>query len=423
MNITLERSGAVDITIRAPPSKSYTHRALIAAALARGDSTLERVLRSDDTLITASALGRLGIPLNWEGEQIRVSGTGGILHCGAHTVIDMGDSGTSLRLLTSVALLCRSPLIITGSPRMKERPVGGLVTALNCLGGEIRYLETAGFPPLMVEGTLRGGTVRVDSTVSSQFASSLLLSAPYAESPLELILLPGAVSRSYLEVTVDVMEAFGVRVDREGYDHFIVNPGSGYCGRTYRVEGDYSSASYFFAIAAVCGGRVRISSLTPGSVQGDRQFLDALAAMGCRVSCSDDCIMLESDGSLEGIEMDLSNSPDTVQTLCMVAACARSPSRFWGISHLKFKESNRILAILATLQQLGGNVMAEKDGSITIRPAPLHGGRIDPAGDHRTAMSAAVLGLAIGGVTVMDAGCVSKSFPEFWDILQQERLV
>ncbi|MDD1634603.1 MAG: 3-phosphoshikimate 1-carboxyvinyltransferase, partial [Methanomicrobiales archaeon] len=200
-------------------------------------------------------------------------------------------------------------------------------------------------------------------------------------------------------------------------------PGSGYCGRTYRVEGDYSSASYFFAIAAVCGGRVRISSLTPGSVQGDRQFLDALAAMGCRVSCSDDCIMLESDGSLEGIEMDLSNSPDTVQTLCMVAACARSPSRFWGISHLKFKESNRILAILATLQQLGGNVMAEKDGSITIRPAPLHGGRIDPAGDHRTAMSAAVLGLAIGGVTVMDAGCVSKSFPEFWDILQQERLV
>ena len=423
MNITLERSGAVDITIRAPPSKSYTHRALIAAALARGDSTLERVLRSDDTLITASALGRLGIPLNWEGEQIRVSGTGGILHCSAHTVIDMGDSGTSLRLLTSVALLCRSPLIITGSPRMKERPVGGLVTALNCLGGEIRYLETAGFPPLMVEGTLRGGTVRVDSTVSSQFASSLLLSAPYAESPLELILLPGAVSRSYLEVTVDVMEAFGVRVDREGYDHFIVNPGSGYCGRTYRVEGDYSSASYFFAIAAVCGGRVRISSLAPGSVQGDRQFLDALAAMGCRVSCSDDCIMLESDGSLEGIEMDLSNSPDTVQTLCMVAACARSPSRFLGISHLKFKESNRILAILATLQQLGGNVMAEKDGSITIRPAPLHGGRIDPAGDHRTAMSAAVLGLAIGGVTVMDAGCVSKSFPEFWDILHRVGLV
>lgn len=423
MNITLEKAENIDIRVRAPPSKSYTHRALIAAGLAEGESSIERPLRSGDTVITASVLQQMGVRLVWNGETITVSGSAGRLVCDVYSILNMGDSGTSLRLLTTLALLCRVPVIITGSPRMKERPVEGLVSALNSIGGSIHYFESAGFPPFLVVGTLKGGKVSVDSTVSSQFASSLLLSAPYAESGIELHLLPGAVSRSYLDVTVDVMQEFGVAVARDGYDRFIVQPGGGYRGRTYRVEGDYSSASYFFAMAAVCGGRARVSSLSPDSVQGDRQFLRALETMGCRVSYTGDCITLESDGTLEGIEMDLSGSPDTVQTLCMVAACARSPSRFTGIAHLKYKESDRILAILKILQTLGGDVAAGEDGSITIRPAPLHGGIIDPAGDHRTAMSAAVLGLAVGGVTVTDAGCVSKSFPEFWDILHNEGLV
>jgi 3-phosphoshikimate 1-carboxyvinyltransferase len=423
MNITLEKAGTIDIRVCAPPSKSYTHRALIAAGLAEGSSIIGRPLRSGDTRITASALQQMGVSLVWNDEQITVSGNAGKPVCDAYSILDMGDSGTSLRLLTTVALLCGVPVIVTGSPRMKERPVEGLVSALNKIGGGIQYLEAAGFPPFLVDGNLLGGRVKVDSTVSSQFSSSLLLSAPYATSELELILLPGSVSRSYLDVTVDVMQAFGVAVEREGYDRFMVEPGKGYRGRSYCVEGDYSSASYFFAMAAVCGGRARVSSLAPDSVQGDRQFLLALESMGCRISCSGDCITLESDGDLEGIEMDLSNTPDTVQTLCMVAACARSPSRFYGISHIRYKESDRILAILSILQALGGDVTAEKDGSIRIRPAPLHGGRIDPAGDHRTAMSAAVLGLAVGGVTVTDAGCVSKSFPEFWEILHKEGLV
>jgi 3-phosphoshikimate 1-carboxyvinyltransferase len=423
MTITLQKHRNIDISLAAPPSKSYTHRALIAAGLGEGGSIVQRPLRSGDTIITASALEQMGVPLAWDGAQIAVTGTAGRPVCDPYSLLDMGDSGTSLRLLTSVALLCRVPVIITGSPRMKERPVGGLVFALNTIGGNIQYLEAAGFPPFLVDGVLRGGAVRVDSTVSSQFASSLLMSAPYAESGIELLLLPGAVSRSYLDVTLDVMREFGVAVEREGGDRFIVQPGKGYRAKEYGVEGDYSSASYFFAIAAVCGGRARVASLSPASVQGDRQFLHALAAMGCRVSHSGDCITLESDGALEGIEMDLSGSPDTVQTLCMVAACARSPSRFTGIAHLKYKESDRILAILTILKELGGDVRAERDGSITIRPAPLHGGRIDPAGDHRTAMSAAVLGLAVGEVTVTDAGCVSKSFPEFWDILHKAGLV
>ena len=205
----------------------------------------------------------MGVPLAWDDERIDVTGTAGRPVCDPYSILDMGDSGTSLRLLTTVALLCRVPVIITGSPRMKERPVGGLVSALNTIGGSIQYLEAAGFPPFLVDGNLRGGAVRVDSTVSSQFASSLLMAAPYAESGIELILLPGAVSRSYLDVTVDVMQAFGVAVEREGYDRFIVQPGRGYRGKEYGVEGDYSSASYFFAMAAVCGGRARVSSLSP----------------------------------------------------------------------------------------------------------------------------------------------------------------
>lgn len=423
MNVALKKIENIDIRVTAPPSKSYTHRALIAAGLAAGESAIERPLHSDDTRITASALRQMGAAFSWEDDLIRIRGTGGTPRCGPDTVLDMGDSGTSLRLLTTAALLCPEPVVITGSTRMKERPIDGLVTALNRIGGTIRYLGREGFPPVLVDGTLLGGRVAVDSTVSSQFASSLLLSAPYAASGLDLVIQPGAVSRSYLDVTVDVMQSFGAVVTRDGYERFSVDPARKYSGRSYRVEGDYSSASYFFAMAAVCGGRATVTSLSPTSVQGDRRFLSALAAMGCRISAGEDAITLESDGKLDGIEADLSSAPDTVQTLCMVAACARTPSRFTGIAHLHYKESDRILAIVRMLRALGGDVSAGTDGSITIRPARLHGGQIDPANDHRTAMSAAVLGLAVGDITINDAGCVSKSFPEFWEILQKEGLL
>ena len=423
MNITLRKAENIEIRVTAPPSKSYTHRALIAAGLAAGGSIIERPLRADDTRITASVLRQMGAAVAWGDECITIQGTDGAPRCDPGTVLDMGDSGTSLRLLTTAALLCPEPVVVTGSTRMKERPVEGLVTALNRIGAAITYLEKEGFPPILVDGVFRGGRVLVESTVSSQFASSLLLSAPYAASALDLVIPPRAVSRSYLDVTVDVMQSFGAMVARDGYERFSVDPAAKYTGRTYRVEGDYSSASYFFAMAAVCGGRATVSSLSPSSVQGDRQFLTALSAMGCRVSAGDDAVTVASDGRLEGIEMDLSSAPDMVQTVCMVAACARSPSRFTGIGHLHYKESDRVLAIVRMLRALGGDVSATADGSITIRPARLHGGSVDPANDHRTAMSAAVLGLAVGGITVRDAGCVSKSFPEFWEILHREGLV
>lgn len=415
MDVTLERAEDISIRVRAPPSKSYTHRALVAAALAEGVSTLEHPLIATDTEVTVEGLSRLGVRIDRHGEHLRVTGSGGVLDCAGVTELRMGDSGTSFRLLTSVALLCAHPVIMTGSARMKERPVGGLVDALNSIGGRIRYLESPGFPPLFIEGELEGGMVTVESSISSQFASSLLLAAPCARSPTELRIPAGGVSLPYLDVTSEVMASFGIPVERRGYAWFRVLPAS-YRARNYRIEGDYSSASYFFAMAAVCGGRATIENLVPASVQGDRALLDALEEMGCRISSSGNTVTLESDGRLEGIERDMSASPDIVQTLCMVAAHARSPSRFTGISHLRYKESDRIRAILDVIRTLGGDAARVRDALI-IRPAPLHGGIIAAGNDHRTAMSAAVLGLAVGGVTITGAECVSKSFPDFWEIL------
>jgi 3-phosphoshikimate 1-carboxyvinyltransferase len=416
MNVAIRRTGSVDLKATAPPSKSYTHRALIAGALAEGETIISNPLDADDTRLTAGALRVLRVKVNERPGQIIVSGCNGDIPNARTTTLDLDNSGTSLRLLASLALLCRHPVVVTGSTRMQERPIGPLAKALAALGGTVDYLDVAGFPPLRVSGRLVGGSVVIDGSISSQFISSILIAAPYARGEVEVIIPAPPASASYLDITVDVMQAFGARVQRNGYERFRVSTTERYTGREYQVEGDYSSASYFFAIAAICGGRVTVDNLVPDSVQGDRRFLDALGAMGCKVTFSDASATVERTGDLHGISFDMSASPDTVQTLCMVAAICTSPTTITGISHLKFKESDRINGTAERLRALGGDVTVGDD-RITIRPVPLHGGTIDPANDHRTAMSFAVLGLGIGGITITDAECVNKSFPGFWDRL------
>lgn len=422
MEVTLRKQEGVDLRFYAPPSKSYTHRGLIAAAIAEGESHVMWPLRSDDTEITRRALQAMGVPFRQEKDGYRISGSSGELECPKGLELDMDNSGTSYRLLTSVALLCGTPVVITGSDRMKERPVGPLVSALNQLGGDVRFLEKPGYPPVRVGGRFRGGTTRVEAGISSQFVSSLLLAGPYALEDVEIRVLPGLVSPSYLDITLDVMGSFGARVDRDGYEFFRVPAGTPYRGTEYPIEGDFSAASYFFALAALCRGRVRVENLNPRSCQGDRRFVTALQAMGCRIRDVPHGMEVEYTGDLEGITVDMSTSPDTVQTLCMVAAMARTPSRISGISHLKFKESDRLEGTARLLRSLGGNVKVEKD-ALVVFPSRLHGGEIDPEGDHRTAMSFAVLGLAIGNVKILHAECVSKSFPGFWEILREQNLI
>ena len=400
----------------APPSKSYTHRALIAGALANGKTTIFRPLEAEDTRLTAGALRSLGVVVEDQPGRIIITGCKGALPDRRPTTLDLDNSGTSLRLLTTLALLSQYPVILTGSARMQERPIRPLAGALPALGGTVEFLLKDGYPPLRVSGKLLGGPVVIDGSMSSQFISSILMAAPYAQKEVEVIIPAPPASASYLDITISVMEAFGAKVTRTGYERFVVSNADRYQARRYTVEGDYSSASYFFAIAAICGGKVTVKNLAPDSVQGDRRFLDALQAMGCTVTYGTQSVTVENFGVLNGIEFDMATSPDTVQTLCMVAAVASTSTTITGISHLKFKESDRISSTAERLRLLGGDVQVSDD-SITILPSPLHGGSIDPANDHRTAMSFAVLGCGIGGVTIQNAECVNKSFPGFWEQL------
>ena len=422
MEVTLRKAQGIDLSIMAPPSKSFTHRALVAAALARGPSTILDPLVSGDTTITATALRSLGVPLVWEEGAVRITGVDSRFPTKEETLLDLGDSGTSMRFFAALALLAENPVVLQGSPRMHDRPIGPLVTALREVGGEVRYLGKEGYPPLRVAGALRGGDVVVDGSISSQFISALLMAAPCGESDLSLTVSPPPVSRSYLDLTAGVMSAFGAPPGRKGYTRFFVKGGTGYRGRTYRIEGDFSSASYFLAMGAVCGGQVRVGNLNRKSPQGDRRFPDILEAMGCQVQWDSGGLLLESEGSLSGVDVEMSESPDTVQTLCAVAAFARSPTRISGIAHLRHKESDRIQSTAGALRSLGGDVRVGED-DVTIHPRPLHGGVIDPEGDHRTVMAFTVVGLGAGGVAIRDADCVSKSYPQFWDHLREAGLL
>jgi len=413
---SLSRARGVDSRFSAPPSKSYTHRAMIMAALANGMSFLHNPLIADDTLLTRKALASLGVGIYDGQDLVRISGMDGQFVCGQEKTLDLGNSGTSFRLLTTLALLCDQPVVLTGSSRMQERPIGPLADALSSLGGTVEYLQKTGYPPIRVRGSLHGGKTTIDGTVSSQFVSSVLIASPYAQQPVEIEIPAPPVSRSYIDVTVAVMRAFGATVMMDDHMSFWVSNRHHYQARSYDIEGDYSSASYFFAIAAVCGGRVVVENLNRYSVQGDRRFLGILRSMGCTVREEPDSISVERTGDLQGIDCDMSWLPDTVQTVCMVAAVASTPTTIRGISHLKYKESDRITSTAEKLNQLGGDVRVGPD-SITVFPRTLHGGTIDPADDHRTAMSFAVLGLGIGGITIEHAECVAKSFPGFWDAL------
>jgi 3-phosphoshikimate 1-carboxyvinyltransferase len=417
MIITLQKKEAGNREVTAPPSKSYTHRALIMAALGSGQSTILNPLYAEDTLLTITALMMLGIPIEVKPDRVVVNGCNGTFNDRENTVLDLNNSGTSLRLLAPLALLCRYPVTLTGSSRMLERPIGPLAQALQALGGSVQFLKNEGYPPLQVSGHLQGGSAVIEGSISSQFISSILIAAPYAMTETEVIIPSLPVSGSYLDITLEVMQEFGAAIKREGYTRFLVSNSRQYTGRTYAIEGDYSSSSYFFAIAAICGGRMTVKNLEPGSVQGDRRFPDILASMGCLVTYSGHEVLVERTGELHGITVDMSTCPDTVQTLCMVAAMADTPTIITGISHLKFKESDRITSTAERLKSLGGDVQLGDD-RITINPASLHGGMIDPENDHRTAMSFAVLGLCIGGITITNAECVNKSFPEFWDTIR-----
>ena len=406
----------LDASVNIPGSKSVTHRYLIMAALAEGRSWLGNGLWCDDTRYTASALESFGAQVRHSPEAIEVIGTGADLSCPAEPIY-LENAGTSMRLLTAMACLGQGSSILVGNERMHRRPIEELLVALQPLGGVVESLRKRGYPPVRIHGGgLKGGSTIVNASRSSQFVSAILLAAPYASQPVE-ITVQGLVSRPYVDVTLDGMSRFGARARWLDEKNLRVEAPGRYLAGSYHVEGDCSSASYFWAAAAITGGRVSTRNILHESRQGDLAFLEILCQMGCRAEWHDYGVTLYG-GKLRSIEVDMKDMPDMVPTLAVTAAFARGKTVITNVGHLRIKESDRLRAIAEGLEKMNVQV-EEKEDRLTIKGGNPRGAMITSHNDHRIAMSFAVAGLMAEGVRIDDEMCVNKSFPEFWETFEQ----
>jgi 3-phosphoshikimate 1-carboxyvinyltransferase len=414
----------VDADVEVVGSKSYTNRALVIAALARGESLLTGALFSDDTRYMAAALRAMGasVEADEDANTITVGGVDGHVP-GAHARCFVGNAGTAARFLPVVMALGKGTYELDGVPRMRERPIAPLLDALTSLGVRVECLGQPGCLPLRVHGgTLRGGGVRIPGHISSQYISGLMMGGPCTAEGLAIDIEGELVSRPYLEMTAQAMRDFGVNVTREGEKRFVIEGGQHYRGQTYRVEPDASAASYFFAAAAITGGRVRVKGLGTRSLQGDRGLVHILAKMGCRVYEGDDFTELHgpAGGKLTGVEVDMADLSDVAQTLAVVAPFASTPTRVTGIGFIRKKETDRIGAVVRELEKLGVRAEEESDGFV-VHPGEPRPGEVATYEDHRMAMSFAVLGLRRHGIVIQDPDCVSKTFPTYFDVLETLR--
>ncbi len=408
----------IQATLTLPGSKSYTHRALVAAALAAGESLLTNALDAEDTRYTAQALAQMGAGIDWRQEGVRVQGTGGRWQPVTGPIY-LGNSGTSMRFLTALAALGQGEYRLTGSPRLCERPQSELLAALAQLGATAVSERGDGCPPVLVQGGLQGGKARLSGSISSQYLSALLFIAPLAPQGVEIEITGDLVSRPYVDLTLDVLGDFGISYYRESYRYFQVPGGQCYLPQDYAIEADASSASYFWAAAALTRGRVTITNLTPDSCQGDVGFVKVLERLGCRVDSGAEGLTV-AGGPLKGLAVDMAAMPDLVPTLAVVAAFAEGETVITGAAHLRHKESDRLAAVAAELGKMGIKVRETADGLVITGGQP-QGAEIDTYQDHRIAMSFAVAGLRAPGTAIRDPDCVAKSFPEFWDFFAKLR--
>jgi len=406
MDLIVERSEGLSGTVKAPPSKSYTHRAVIVASLAEGRSMIADPLVSEDTLSSLRACRAFGVRIHEEAQGWVVHGSGGALET-PEDVIDVGNSGTTLRIMTSVAGLAENYTVFTGDESLRKRPMQPLLDALRPLGVTAVSSRMNGLPPIIVRGGFRGGETSIDGRVSSQFISSILIAAPLSGG-VELSVEGEFISRPYVDMTLDVMGRFSVPVSySDGI--FTVEP-SVYRAVDYTVEGDYSSASYLAGAAAVAGGEVRIQNLFRDSKQGDMLILDILEDMGADVRRGDDHAVVSSTGELEGVSVDLHNAPDLLPTVAVLGAIAEGRTEIRGVEHARYKETDRIGTCAAELKALGLQVRELKDGMII--QGDITGKTVKSHGDHRLAMAFTLIGLR-RGIRIKDGDVFSVSFPDF----------
>jgi len=411
----------LNATVRVPGSKSLTNRALLIAALANGTTKITNALFSDDSKYFANALKTLGFDVQLD-EAIRemtVTGLGGKIPA-EKAELFIGNAGTAARFLSAFLTLGNGEYILDGEPRMRERPIGDLIVALNQLGVELEARNNCPPVEIFAKG-LPGGKTKIAGNISSQFLSALLMVAAYAQSPIEIELTTELNSKPYVDMTIAAMRDFGVDIEREGYERFIIHPTSYSPLTTFQIESDASAASYFFAAPAICGGMVKVENISRKSLQGDIAFLDVLKQMGCTVEEANNSIRVSSHGQLHGIDVDMSDIPDTAQTLAAVAPFASSPTRIRGIASARVKETDRVHATCVELERLGVSVEEHEDG-MTIHPVEkMRPAIIQTYNDHRMAMSFALIGLRFDGVVIENPACVSKTFPNYFDVLETLR--
>ncbi|MFH1419008.1 MAG: 3-phosphoshikimate 1-carboxyvinyltransferase [Planctomycetota bacterium] len=413
-------TGPIDRTVCLPGSKSITNRALLLAAMAHGTSHLDGVLIADDTRLMSNALDVLGVAamLDEETRRANIKGCGGFWP-NSEGAIFCGNAGTVMRFVTAACCIGHGDYRLDGVERMRERPIGELVEALHDLGASIAYEGKTGCCPLNVAARgLRGGVVRFSHAPSSQFLSAILMAAPRAANDVMIEIAGPMPSMPYVRMTLGVMEAFGVSAVEYGMRKFIVPGMQTYSAANYAVEPDASTASYFFAAAAITGGRITVDGLGSESIQGDIGFTDILEQMGCRVERKPKSTTVRGPGDrrLSGIDVDLNHMPDVAQTLGVLAAFADGPTRIRNVANLRVKETDRLHALSTELGRLGVHTEVHKDG-ITVRPKGLPSpGVIETYYDHRMAMSFALAGLRLEGMVVRNPRCVSKTFPEFFQL-------
>lgn len=411
------RENPVEGVVRPPGSKSITNRALVVSALARvGASRLYGPLEADDTEVMRAGLRQMGVLIDDVDDPWLVLGTGGQLSTPAQ-VLEVGASGTTARFITAVAALAPGPVHVDGTRRMRERPIGDLIAALQ--EARVQVSTSRGSFPLTVNGgRIGGGEIAVDVSRSSQFLSALLMVAPMAERELVIRTRGRMVSGPYVQTTLEVMQAFGAEVVTEAGPAYRVNPG-GYRPGHFEVEADASAAVYPMAAAAITGGVVALEGLFPGSTQADLAVIDVLVEMGCRVRWVGARLVVEGPGGgfLAGIDRDMSGMPDGAMGLSVACLFASGPSRLRGLGTLRLKETDRLAALCTELSRAGATAVVEGDDLI-VRPGRLRPARFQTYDDHRMAMSFALVGLRQPGVEILDPGCVTKTWPGFFTVLR-----
>ena len=412
----------VDGEINLPGSKSLSNRALLLAALAQGKTTLTNLLDSDDIRHMLTALKKLGVnyQLSEDKKQCVVEGLGRAFDTVDQGQLELflGNAGTAMRPLCAALCLGQGDYVLTGEPRMFERPIGSLVDSLRQAGADVTYLGSEDYPPLNIKGTgLQGGTIKIDGSVSSQFLTAFLMASPMSQTDTTIEIVGELVSKPYIKITLQIMQDFGVDVENDNYKRFVIKGGQTYQAvDEYLVEGDASSASYFLAAGAIAGGSVKVTGIGKKSVQGDTQFATVLEAMGANIEWGDDYIKA-SKGDLKAIDMDMNHIPDAAMTIAVAALFAEGTTKIRNVYNWRVKETDRLSAMATELRKVGAEVEEGHDFIEVTAPEKLKHAEIDTYDDHRIAMCFSLVALGGTPVTINDPKCTSKTFPDYFDKL------